>query len=263
MRDPVVVVTGASSGIGAATAREAARRGARTVVLMARSAGPLEEVAREVRDAGARTLVVPVDLADADAVAAACQRVEQELGSPDVLVNNAGAGRWLFAEETPPAEAVQMMAAPYFAAFFTTRAFLPGMLARRSGRLAFVTSPAAYAPWPGATGYAAARWAIRGLAEALRADLHGTGVGVTLFTAGKVSSPYFAHNPGTEERMPGIARLYRTLTPEEAAAALVRAVERRSGEVVVPGLLRWTMRFQRVWPGAVAWMLTRTGASRR
>jgi short-subunit dehydrogenase len=158
---------------------------------------------------------------------------------------------------------VQMMAAPYFAAFFTTRAFLPGMLARRSGRLAFVTSPAAYAPWPGATGYAAARWAIRGLAEALRADLHGTGLGVTLFTAGKVSSPYFAHNSGTEERMPGIARLYRTLTPEEAAAALVRAIERRSGEVVVPGLLRWTMRFQRVWPGAVAWMLTRTGVSRR
>jgi short-subunit dehydrogenase len=260
MRDRVVVVTGASSGIGAAIARAAARRGARSVALLARSAGALDAVAAEVRAAGAQALALPVDLADAEAAGEACRVVERELGSPDVLVNNAGAGRWLFVTETAADEAVQMMAAPYFAAFFTTRAFLPGMLARASGRIAFVTSPAAYAPWPGATGYAAARWAMRGFAEALRSDLHGSGVGVTLFTAGKVDSPYFVHNPGAEERLPGIARIYRTLTPEEAALALVRAVERGAGEVVTPSLLRWTMRLQRIWPGAVAWLVTRTGA---
>ena len=262
MRDQVVVVTGASSGIGAATARAAARRGARAVVLLARSAPALEEVAAAVRSAGALAVPVPVDLTDPDAVERARAQVESAVGAPDVLVNNAGAGRWLFVTETSPAEAVQMMASPYFAAFFTTRAFLPGMLARGSGRIAFVTSPAAYAPWPGASGYAAARWAMRGFAEALRADLHGSGVGVTLFTAGKVDSPYFANNPGALERVPGIARLYPTLTPDEAAGALLRAVGRGAGEAIVPGLLRWTIRLDRLFPGAVAWMLTRTGARR-
>jgi short-subunit dehydrogenase len=165
-------------------------------------------------------------------------------------------------EETAPAEAMQMMAVPYFAAFFATRAFLPGMISRGSGHVVNVTSMAAYAPWPGASGYAAARWAMRGFTEALRADLRGTGVGVTMFTPGKVSSPYFEHNAGTEERIPRIARLYRTLTPEEAADALVRGLERGSREVVAPALVRMTVWFQRLWPGAVASLVARTGARR-
>jgi short-subunit dehydrogenase len=258
----VVVVTGASSGIGAACALAVARRQARAVVLLARTAAALERVAREVRALGAEALPLAVDLTDPGAVEDVKARVENAFGVPDVLVNNAGAGRWLFVEETSPAEAVQLMAAPYFAAFFATRAFLPGMISRGSGHVVNVTSVAAYAPWPGATGYAAARWAMRGFTEALRADLRGTGVGVTLFAPGKVSSPYFEHNSGTEERLPRVARLYRTLTPEEAAEALVRGVERGSRAVVTPALLRLTVWLHRLWPGAVSSLVVRTGAKR-
>lgn len=262
VRGRVVVVTGASSGIGAATALAAARRRARAVVLLARTAPALERVAREVRALGAEALPCPVDLTDPRAVEDVRSTVERAVGVPDVLVNNAGAGRWLFADQTSPAEAVQMMAVPYFAAFFATRAFLPGMISRGSGHVVNVTSIAAYAPWPGAAGYTAARWAVRGFTEALRADLRGTGVGVTLFTPGKVSSPYFEHNAGTEERIPRIARLYRTLTPEEAADALVRGIERGSREVISPATMRLTVWLHRLWPRAVSALVVRTGARR-
>lgn len=254
-------MTGASSGIGAATARLLAREGVR-VVLMARSAGALEEVAAGIRAAGGTASVFSADLGDAVTASDACDRVAREVGVPDLLVNCAGAGRWLFTEETPPPEAVSMMAAPYFAAFFATRAFLPGMLARRSGRIVNVNSPVSKLTWPGATGYAAARWALRGFTEALRQDLDGTGVGVTHFVAGKTSSSYFDHNPGAEARIPTIANVIPTLTPEEAAAALVAAVRRGADEAVVPFTLRLFWISERWTPSLTAWLTRRTGAKR-
>lgn len=257
----LAVVTGASSGIGAATARLLAREGAR-VVLMARSTGPLEEVAAEIRAAGGVASAFAADLGDAAAATEACGRIAREIGIPDLLVNNAGAGRWLFTEETPPEEAVAMMAAPYFAAFFTTRAFLPGMLARGSGRIVNVNSPVSKLTWPGATGYAAARWALRGFTEALRQELAATGVGVTHFVAGKTSSAYFIHNPGAEERIPTISKVIPTLTPDEAAAALVGAVHRDADEAVVPLMLRLFWISERWAPSLTAWLTRSTGAKR-
>jgi NAD(P)-dependent dehydrogenase (short-subunit alcohol dehydrogenase family) len=93
-------------------------------------------------------------------------------------------------DETTPLEAVQMMAVPYFAAFYVTRAFLPRMLERNSGHIVDVSSVGSRFVWPGATAYLAARWAVRGFTEALRADLAGTGIGVTLFECGVVRTPY-------------------------------------------------------------------------
>ncbi len=106
-----MLITGASSGIGAATARAAAREGAR-VILLARTQAKLEQVAGEIRRDGGRAAVFPVDLTDTQAVAAVAAQVTAELGTPDVIFNNAGTGRWLFAEETSPQDAVAMMAAP-------------------------------------------------------------------------------------------------------------------------------------------------------
>jgi short-subunit dehydrogenase len=262
VRGSAVVVTGASSGIGAATAVAMARSGARAVALVARSAAALDEVAARVRAAGAEALPIPADLSDAAAVDRARDAVLAFAGAPDVLVNNAGAGRFLLLTETDPAEALRMIAVPYLAAFHATRAFLPAMIERRSGHVLNVTSPAAFAPWAGATGYAAARWAVRGLTEALRADLHGTGVGVTLFTAGKVASSYWEHNPGAEARLPGVARLYRTLSPDEVGAAIVRAVERGAREAVVPPLLRLTLLAHRLFPRTVSSLVVRTSVRR-
>jgi len=254
----LVLVTGASTGIGAAAARLAAARGAH-VLLLSRDRAALEALAAEIRSRGGKATPYPVDLSDLAATAATCEAIRREVGTPDVIVNNAGAGRWLAIDETEPAEAVQMMAVPYFAAFAVTRAFLPAMLERDRGHVVNVTSPASFLPFAGAAAYDAARFALRGFDGALRADLRGTHIGVTLLVAGKVSSAYWDHNPGSEGRVPGISRLYPTLTPDEVAGALVAAVERRRKLVVVPFLLRVTLAVHRFFPWPVEWLILRTG----
>jgi uncharacterized protein len=139
-----VVVTGASSGIGAAINREMAARGAR-VTLVSRRREALETVASEI-GAGAR--VEPCDLSKLEDVEALAGRLLADGGSPYVLVNNAGAGRWLAVDETPRGEAAQMMAVPYLAAFELTRALLPAMIERGSGRVVCMTSIAAWTHIP-------------------------------------------------------------------------------------------------------------------
>jgi short-subunit dehydrogenase len=259
LRGKKVLVTGASSGIGAATARALAGAGAR-VLLLARRRPELDRVAATLGDRVAA--VHAVDLTDPDAVARVASRITADLGTPDIVVNNAGMGQWKFVDETTPAEAVQMMAVPYFATFFVTRAFLPGMLARGSGHILNVSSAASRFVWPGATAYTAARWAVRGFTEALRADLAGTGIGVTLFESGAVSSNYWDNNPGSRERLPGIARLIPLLSPDDAARAIVRGIERDRRLVVAPGLLRVIYAQHALFPGLVQWLMVRTGYRR-
>jgi len=261
LRGCVAVVSGASSGIGEATARALAQRGA-SVALLARSSDRLATIASEIVAAHGQAKAYPVDLSDGAAAQQIAAQIVRDLGVPDILVNNAGAGRWLHIEETEPAEAVTMMALPYFSAFFLTSAFLPGMLARRSGRIVNVGSPAAFAPWPGATGYAAARWALRGLTQALRADLHGTGVRVTEVIAGEVTSSYWDNNPGTAQRMPAIGKIFPKLTPEQVADAIVRGLERNSANVVVPFALRLVLALHQIWPWPVQRLMISTGHRR-
>jgi NADP-dependent 3-hydroxy acid dehydrogenase YdfG len=250
------LVTGASSGIGAATARALAAAGAR-VCLAARRAGELEKVAGSLPAGMASTY--PVDLSNPEAVSDMARRVTAQVGTPDIIVNNAGAGVWKFIEETTPEEAVQMMTAPYFAAFFVTREFLPAMLRRNSGHIVNVSSVASRFVWPGATAYIAARWAVRGFTEALRADLSRTRIGVTLYESGVVRSPYWEHNPGSRERVPKMGRLVPELSPEAAAAALVRGIERERKLVVAPFMMKLTYWQHAVFPGVVQWLMTRTG----
>jgi short-subunit dehydrogenase/mannose-6-phosphate isomerase-like protein (cupin superfamily) len=238
-----------------------ARKGAK-VLLLARSREAIEQIADEIRAQNGRAKAYAVDLGDAQAVQKTAEAIRSEYGIPDVLINNAGVGRFLFVEETESDEMVQMITSPYLAAFLTTRAFLSEMIQRGSGQIVNVTSPAAFFPWPGATAYSAARWAMRGFTAALRADLRGTGVRVTLVVPGKVRSTYFEHNPGAEERLPGISRLYRTLTPEDVARAIVSAIEHDRAEVIIPFLMRLTVLAHRVLPGLVEWMVAATGWKR-
>jgi short-subunit dehydrogenase len=151
-----------------------------------------------------------------------------------------------------------MMASPYFGAFYMTRYCLAAMRRRGTGHIVNITSPAGFVSWPGATAYAVARWAMRGLHEALRAELNDTDIKVTLVVPTAVASTYFANNPGGEERLPGIAKLYGKLTPEQVAEAIVRGVQRDKREVIIPPLLKFTIRLHRYCPGVVERLLLRT-----
>ena len=265
LRGATVLITGASSGIGAATARAMAARGA-TVLLLARSASRLKAVGEslDVGGEGRGSLggIYAADLSEQAAVDASVEDILAAHGTPDVLVNNAGVGRMMPIEETDPAEAEAMVAVPYLGALRLTRAFSPRMIDRGSGHVVNVTSAAAYVPWPGSTAYAASRWAMRGFSEALSADLGETGVGVSLVAATTVESTYWAHNPGSRERLPGIARLFRTLAPEAVAAAIVRAVEAERRTVCVPVEFRLAVTLQRLLPGIFRWLVAKTGWKR-
>lgn len=253
----LAVVTGASSGIGAAIARRLAADGAR-VVLLARREEPLARLAGEIGGAA-----YAVDLSDGDATAAVCARILAEEGTPDVIVNNAGAGRFLSIEETSNAEAHEQMALPYFAAFHTTRAFIEPMLARGSGTILQVNSPVAVVPWPGAVGYASARFALRGFTESLRQDVWGTGINVGSVTPSRVHSDYFDANPGSVERVPRVEVLVGTMTPEQVADAVANALRHRPNkDSYVPW--RWALiaPWARVFPGVVAWLFRATGHRR-
>ena len=254
-------MTGASSGIGAATARAVARKGA-TAVLLARTQAELGTVAAEITAEGGRAHAYAVDCADREAVATVAPRIEADSGVPDVIVNNAGAGRHLFFEETEPRELEEMMGAPFFAAVYVTRAFLPAMIERGSGYIVMVNAPIAFAPWQGAAGYGAARWALRGLSEVLRADLRGTGVNVGHVVAGKVASGYFEHNPGVEQQLPRIGRLTKTLSTDDVAGTIVRAIEGEKRFVVTPLLMAIMMRVAVHFPRLVASIVQRTGVPR-
>ena len=259
--DKLVLVSGASSGIGAATAKAMVKAGGR-VVLLARRKEALDLVVAEITSVGGQVWPYSVDLADADAVTAVAKQIKEKLGTPDIIINNAGAGRWLFVDETSPAEAVEMMAVPYFAAFNLTHAFLPAMLARNSGQIVNVSSVGSRFVWPGATAYIAARWAVRGFTEALRADLAGSGIGVALYESAAVTSPYWETNQGSRERVPKIAELIPAITPEQAANAIVRGVEQNKRLIMFPLTMKLVYWLHIIFPGVVQGLMTKTGYRR-
>lgn len=262
MGSKLVLVTGASSGIGEATAKRYGRSGAH-VLLLARDVPRLDDVADAIKAEGGTAATYPVDLADAAAVAELSARIAREAGTPDILINNAGAGRWLPVLDTTLADALAMIEVPYLAAFNLTRAFLPAMLARKSGRIACVTSPASYLAWPNAAAYIAARQALKGFTEGLRSELHGSGITVTLVVLGTVETPYWQHNPGSRARVPKAnAMLFPTLTADEAAEAIVIGTEARQRLAVRPWAFRLLFALNALMPNLVAAQLRRASRKR-
>jgi short-subunit dehydrogenase len=179
LKESVVVITGASSGIGAALARSLALEvGCKKVILLARSAKPLTEALARINAAAGRHVAYAytVDGGDGVAVDSVVARILAEHGEVNCLVNCAGAGRYVELWSMPRQEIMTALDAPFLSATYFTRAILPGMLSRNAGTVIMVQSPASRTPFPGSTMYSAARFALRGLTASLQADLHGTNV---------------------------------------------------------------------------------------
>lgn len=249
------VVTGASRGIGAATARALGDRGA-TTALLARSRSDLDTVATDVETAGGSATVFSIDLAEPEACATVADRIRDTYDRIDGVVCCAGVGDWTSVPETDHEQARRMMDVTYQSAFGLTREFLPEMLARDQGGLAFVTSPAAYVPVPGATAYTASRWAIRGFAEALRTDLYSTDILVTLVVPGLVDTNYFQANENVRERMPGTPR---EVSPDRIGRAIIDGLENERSYVVEPFETWLAVGGSRIAPGLIRRYMTRVG----
>jgi len=213
------VVTGASRGIGLATARRLAAAGAR-VAMLARSAGPLAEAAATV---GA--VPVACDVADPAAVEEAAREVARAFGAPpDILVNNAGLFRLAPLEQTSPAEFAAALHTNLVAPFLFVRAFVPGMRARGSGAVVSVGSIADRATFPENGAYAASKYGLRAMHEVLRAELRGSGVRATLVSPGPVDTPLW--DPIDPDARAGFTPRASMLAPDAVADAILYVLTR-------------------------------------
>jgi hypothetical protein len=226
--DATAIVTGASSGIGAALARALVDAGA-VVALVARRAAPLDALVAAL-PAG-RAAAFPCDVRDEDAVARTVDAVGTRLAPVDLLINNAGIGRYQSFLATDRAEAAAILETNLHGALYFLRATLPGMLARRHGHVVNVSSIAGRIGSRNHALYCASKFALAGLSESLGYELAGTGVGVTLVNPGIVETPFFDHD--SFAAFPAAARA-RAIPPERVAAAIVRAVRRGTAEITVP-----------------------------
>jgi short-subunit dehydrogenase len=251
----IVLITGASSGIGAAIAREAAVRGAISL-LIGRDANKLAEIECLIRTQGGRsTAYVVSDLTSAHEIELLQSRVIADVGIPDIIVNNAGTGRWAYLDDCSYDEIDEIVTAPLHAALYVTRAFLPAMLRRGSGAIVNVTFIGAFLPWPGATGCTAVRWGMRGLHEAIRADLRGTNLSATLVAPSAVETEYWHKNRTRQPVTPGWIPLLKS---EEVARASLDAVLGRKSILIVPRGMRFLRILHYFFPGWVDRVMQRS-----
>jgi short-subunit dehydrogenase len=195
LRDRVVIITGASSGIGAATARACGAEGMR-VALAARREALLREVAAEVVAAGGEALVCPTDVAESGQAAALVATVLERFGTVDVLLANAGVGSSGWLAEISEEEIARMVAINLLGAIHCVRAVLPVMLAQGRGHVLTVSSVAGGIALPRAAVYAATKAGVHRFAEGLRREVRPHGVHVTDILPGFIDTPMLARSEG-------------------------------------------------------------------
>jgi NAD(P)-dependent dehydrogenase (short-subunit alcohol dehydrogenase family) len=256
--EPVVVVSGASAGVGRAVAALYARRGAR-LGLLARGKAGLEGARADAERLGAAALALPTDVADAAQVMAAAERVEAELGPIDVWVNNAMVSVFARAVDITPAEYRRVMEVNFLGYVHGTLAALERMLPRDRGAVVQVGSALAYRGIPGQSAYCASKHAIEGYVESLRAELLGEGsnVKVTMVQLPAVNTPQFGW---VRTRLPRHPRPVPPIfQPEVAARAVAWAAEHGPRELDVGASTVLTRLGNRFAPGLLDRYLARSG----
>ena len=227
----VVVVTGASSGVGRAIARAFAEQGA-SIALVSRSADGLEAAREDVERSGARALVIPCDVADPHRVEAAATAVEEALGPIDIWVNNAMTTVFSWFEDIHPDEFRRATDVTYHGTVWGTRSALKRMVPRDSGQVVIVGSAMAYRGIPLQAPYCGAKHAVKGFWESIRCELRnrGSNVNVSMVQLPGLNTPQFDHSRAKVPKHPmPVPPVYQ---PEVAARAVMLAARKRRREVL-------------------------------
>jgi len=247
-RDKVVLVTGASSGIGRATALAFARRGARLVVA-ARNRPELEALGTQIEQLGSQCLVVPVDVTQRDQVAAMVRTAVERFGRIDVLVNNAGVGLFASVEEMRPEQWEHVVRVNLIGAIDCIQAVLPEMKRTGGGQIVNISSVLGKRATPYMSVYCATKYALNGFSEALRCEVADDGIDVVVVCPGRTATA-FNRNSMAQRRPLGEGG-WAGMAAERCAEAIVKAAARRKREVVLTGegiMLVWAARW---FPGLV------------
>jgi len=254
----IVLITGASAGVGRATARAFARRGA-ALGLVARGRAGLEAAKHEVESLGGRAVVVTADVADAGQVETAAAQIEDRLGPIDVWVNNAMASVFSPIREMTPDEFRRVTEVTYLGVVYGTLAALRRMLPRNRGSIVQVGSALAYRGIPLQAAYCGAKHAIQGFCDSLRAELlhDGSAVRVTMVQLPAMNTPQFDWvRSRLHRRAQPVPPIYQ---PEVAANAIVFASEHNRREIHVGLSTEAAIVGNKIAPGVGDWYLARNG----
>jgi short-subunit dehydrogenase len=252
IKGKVVIVTGASSGIGEATAREFAKHGAK-IVLAARRVDKLESLAQEISGmgTGAETLVVQADLSKLEDIQNMTQQTLGKFNRIDVLVNNAGFGRLDWLENLDPIKDIQaQMDVNVMGVIQTTRQVLPVMMKQRTGSIINMCSMAGLVGTPTYTIYAASKHAVHGFSEALRREVKPWGIDVSLIYPGGVVTEFTQH-AGIKRKTKAKTPEFMLLTAEQVGQAVVKLVRSPKRMLVIPWLWNVTVFMNKFLPGMV------------
>ena len=239
--DKVVMITGASSGIGRGIALEVASRGAH-LGLLARREELLNEIVGEAKKRNVKAVAAAADVRDVKAVRVAADRFRKELGPIDVLIANAGIGTSDHATRLTPEHAANVMGINVLGAVNSVAAVMPEMVERKRGRLVAISSLAAYRGLSKSAAYCASKAAMSAYFESLRIDLRHTGVGVTIIHPGFIKTDLTA---GRHAKMPYLMEL------GDAVKKIVSAIEREKRSYAFPWQLATIVRASMLMPPAM------------
>ncbi len=251
-RDNVVILTGASSGIGEAMAHQLAAQGA-CLTLAARNTVKLEAVADACRAQGGRALAVPTDVTDEAECRSLIARAVAEYGRIDTLINNAGLSMWMKLEEVEDLSTLEyLMRVNYFGSLYCTYYALPHLKKSR-GRIVGIASVAARTGVPTRTGYAASKHALVGFLESLRIEVEDDGISVTIAYPDFVGSGMHTRSLGANGRPLGHnpLQLDKVMTSEECARLTLAGAAARKRQVVMSTRSRVGQWLKLIAPGQV------------
>ncbi len=264
LANQVVVVTGASRGIGAATAVWLGRLGAK-VVMLARDLEALNKVAQGIHKFGGTAIPYQVDLSNVDQMIAVIDRIENQVGVPNILINNAGAGSWTSILETETKELVQNLAVPGISTCVMTQLLAKKMIDNATketpAHIINITSPACYGYIPGTSGgYSLSRHMIADFTEHLRIDLrhHEDRLKISLVCPGKVATDYFKRNGNNEQesRVP-LQWLIPALQAKDVARKICQiAIRKESVNAVFPFMVKVLVSASKLSPSLMQYFLT-------
>ena len=240
-RDKVVMITGASSGIGRGLALELAKRGAK-VGLIARRVEMLDDIVSQIQSAGGQAIAVSADVQNEAAMKQAARHLESQFGAIDVLIANAGTGTTTDAAKLEPSEVARILNINVVGAANSVAAVVQQMVARGQGQLVAISSLAAYRGLPKSASYGASKAALSAFFESLRLDLNPKGVDVTIIHPGFIKTPLTA---GREAQMPFLMEL------DDAVKKIIRAIEKKRKSYAFPWQLASIVRFMMVMPNFI------------